>query len=105
VEVDAIRVRWSIGGYYGVVCRWQNFQNMYAFIIGGDGFHAIAKIQQGEVTFLKEGQTENGPVNSEGELNRISGICQGANWPWRSTGRDCWKRKILPLDPGMWACW
>jgi hypothetical protein len=78
VEVDAIRVRWSIGGYYGVVCRWQNFQNMYAFIIGGDGFHAIAKIQQGEVTFLQEGQTENGPVNSEGELNRINGICQGS---------------------------
>jgi hypothetical protein len=78
VDVDAIRIRWSIGGYYGVVCRWQNFQNMYAFIIGSDGFHAIAKIQHGEVTFLQEGQTENGPVNSEGELNRISGICQGS---------------------------
>jgi hypothetical protein len=62
VEVDAIRVRWSLGGYYGVVCRWQNFQNMYAFVIGGDGFHAIAKIQQGEVSFLREGQMQNGSI-------------------------------------------
>jgi hypothetical protein len=100
VEVDAIRVRWSIGGYYGVVCRWQNFQNMYAFIIGGDGFHAIAKIQQGEVTFLKEGQTENGPVNSEGELNRISGICQGSQLVLEVNGQRLLETQDFTFESG-----
>jgi hypothetical protein len=100
VEVDAIRVRWSLGGYYGVVCRWQNFQNMYAFIIGGDGFHAIAKIQQGEVTFLQEGQTENGPVNSEGELNRISGICQGSQLTLEVNGQRLLETQDFTFESG-----
>jgi hypothetical protein len=100
VEVDAIRVRWSLGGYYGVVCRFQNFQNMYAFVIGGDGFHAIAKIQQGEVSFLREGQMQNGSIYSEGEVNRISGICQGSQLALEVNGQRLLEMEDFTFDSG-----
>lgn len=78
VEVDASMLVKPAGGYYGVVCRWLNPQNLYAFVIGMDGFHAIVKIQNREVSFLAEGRLENGPINPVDEVNRISGICQGS---------------------------
>ncbi len=76
VEVDATFVRWATGSYYGVVCRWQDLHNLYAFVLGVDGFHAIVKIQNREVIFLGEGQG-NGSIELGGGVNRISGICQG----------------------------
>jgi hypothetical protein len=100
VEVDTIRVRWSLGGYYGVVCRWQNFQNMYAFVIGGGGFYAIAKIQHGEVSFLREGQIENGPIHSEGELNRVSGVCQGSQLAMEVNGQRLLETQDLTFESG-----
>jgi hypothetical protein len=78
VEVDATLVRGPLSGYYGVVCRFQNLQNLYAFVIGSDGFHAIVKIQDMEVSFLEEDRLESGPIHLGGGLNRITGICQGS---------------------------
>jgi hypothetical protein len=77
VEVDVAQVSGPPGSYYGVVCRWQNLQNLYAFVIGGDGMHAILKVQNAEVYFLKEGREENVALQLGSEVRRVSGACEG----------------------------
>lgn len=43
---------------YGLICRYQNEENFYVFLISGDGYYAIGKYQSGieNVVYL----TENG---------------------------------------------
>ena len=39
---------------YGVICRYQNEENFYLFLVSGDGYFAIGKYQSGtqQVTYL-----------------------------------------------------
>jgi hypothetical protein len=78
VEVEAALVSGPLSSYYGVVCRWQDLQNLYAFVLGSDGFHAIVKIQDMEVSFLEESRAEDDSIQLEGGINRITGLCQGS---------------------------
>ena len=43
---------------YGLICRYQNEENFYVFLVSGDGYYAIAKYQTGEdnVIYLTENQ-------------------------------------------------
>lgn len=43
---------------YGVICRYQDENNFYAFLISGDGYYAIGKYQTGtnHVIYLTENQ-------------------------------------------------
>ena len=100
VEVDAAMVSVPAGGYYGVVCRFQNLQNLYAFVIGSDGFHAIVKIQNSEVSFLEEGRADNGPILLEGEVNRVTGICQGSQLALEVNGQRLLEAEDLTFVSG-----
>ena len=77
VETEATRIEGAETGYYGVVCRWQDIHNFYAFVIGSDGFYGIARLVNGEVTFLTEGRTTDGEINLGTAANRIGGSCLG----------------------------
>jgi hypothetical protein len=79
VEAGAAMVSGPTGAYYGVICRWQNVHNLYAFVIGSEGYHAIIKIQNRELSFLKEGRMVNGVIQPLGGINRITGICEGSS--------------------------
>jgi LysM repeat protein len=77
VETEATRVGGPETGYYGVVCRWQDINNFYAMVIGSDGFHGIVRLVNGQVNFLSEGRTTDGPINLGSATNRIGGSCIG----------------------------
>lgn len=47
VEVDAALINGSEDNNYGVICRYQNADNFYAFVIGSDGDFAIRKRFEG----------------------------------------------------------
>ncbi len=58
IRVEARQVAGANDNAYGAICRYQNEDNFYVFLISGDGYYAIGKYQTGvdNVTYL----TENG---------------------------------------------
>jgi len=66
---------------YGVICRYQNEENFYVFLISGDGFYAIGKYQSGnsQVTYLSgDGQYQFSDVINQGvATNLIRASCIG----------------------------
>jgi LysM repeat protein len=57
-EVDASLASGPQSGYWGVVCRWQDINNYYAAVVGGDGSTGIVRILNGAETFLAEGTAD-----------------------------------------------
>lgn len=66
---------------YGVMCRYQNEENFYVFLISGDGFYAIGKYQSGndQVVYLSgEGQYQFSDIINQGAAtNEIRASCIG----------------------------
>jgi hypothetical protein len=59
--IVTVQVRQTSGpnnNAYGVLCRYQDENNFYIFLISGDGYYAIGKYQTGEqqVTYLTPNQ-------------------------------------------------
>ncbi len=48
IEITATQVTGPDDAYYGALCRYQDDQNYYYFIIGSDGYYSIGKIAGGE---------------------------------------------------------
>ncbi len=66
---------------YGVICRYQDRENFYIFLISGDGYYAIGKYQTGssQVLYLTEnGQYVYSDVINQGiATNEIRASCVG----------------------------
>lgn len=67
IRAEARQVSGSNDNAYGIICRYQNTENFYVFLISGDGYYAIGKYQSGaeNVTYL----TENGQFQPSEEIN------------------------------------
>lgn len=66
---------------YGVICRYEDEENFYLFLISGDGYYAIGKYQSGEdrVTYLTEdGQfAQSEQINQGATTNQLQVSCIG----------------------------
>ena len=66
---------------YGVLCRYQNENNYYVFLISGDGYYAIGKFQTGlnEIQYLSgQGEYQFSEVIRQGNVeNDIQVECVG----------------------------
>ncbi len=67
IRVEARQVAGANDNAYGVICRYQNEDNFYVFLISGDGYYAVGKYQTGvdNVTYL----TENGQFQLSEAIN------------------------------------
>jgi len=65
--VEARQVSGPNDNAYGIICRYQNEENFYVFLISGDGYYAIGKYQTGDenVVYL----TENGQFQPSDAIN------------------------------------
>lgn len=81
IDVKATQVGGPSDNAYGVICRYQDEENFYVFLISGDGFYAIGKYQSGEdrVTYLTEdGQYQSSEyINQDQATNQIEASCIG----------------------------
>jgi len=81
ITVETIQADGSDDNAYGVICRYQNPENFYIFLISGDGHYAIGKYQSGspQVQYLSgEGQYIYSDVINQGESrNEIRASCVG----------------------------
>lgn len=66
---------------YGVICRYQNEENFYLFLISGDGYYAIGKYQSGssQITYLSgDGRFQFSDVINQGvATNQVRASCIG----------------------------
>lgn len=58
VTVQARQTSGPNNNAYGVLCRYQDENNFYIFLISGDGFYAVGKYESGkdQITYLTENQ-------------------------------------------------
>jgi len=68
ITTQARQVSGPNNNAYGVICRYQNEENFYVFLIGGDGYYAIGKYtsESPTVTYL----TENGEYQFADAINQ-----------------------------------
>jgi hypothetical protein len=76
VGVDAGKLGGPDDNTFGVICRYQDAENFYAFLISSDGYYGIIKIKDGKYSLLsgKNMDYDAGIVRGKG-TNRILGIC------------------------------
>ncbi len=81
IDVTTTQVGGPDDNAYGVICRYQDEENFYLFLISGDGFYAIGKYKSGEdrVTYLTEdGQfSQSEQINKGATTNQIQASCIG----------------------------
>lgn len=76
VEVDAVSIGSVSSNRFGLICRYQDSQNFYFFIISSDGYYAIGKNHNGVYTLLgQEMMAYNENIQNGIEKNRLRADC------------------------------
>lgn len=82
VTVQARQVGGPNDNAYGVICRYQDPENFYVFLISGDGYYAIGKYQTGndQIVYLTGGgqYTFSNVINQGAAANEIRASCIGS---------------------------
>lgn len=76
IEVDTIKISETIENDQGVFCRAQDYDNLYSFAFGTDGFVSIIKYQNGEITKLFGGFIDTRLTSAQ--RNRLRASCIGS---------------------------
>ena len=76
VGVDASKLGGPDDNTFGVICRYKDAENFYAFLISSDGYYGIIKVKDGIYSLLsgKNMDYDAGIVRGLG-TNRVLGIC------------------------------
>ncbi len=79
VEVDAVAVSGSEYNSFGVLCRYQDDDNFYFFVVSNAGFYSIIKKEGGDqYQLLPERQfARRDVIRPGGQVNRVQGECVG----------------------------
>lgn len=78
IEVDATRLAGPVVNRFGLVCRYQDWNDFYVFIISSDGYYAIGKIKNGTASLLgQERMAYSGFIRQDGSANHLRFDCIG----------------------------
>jgi serine/threonine protein kinase len=76
LEAEATKVGGPDDNYFGLICRYQDDQNFYTFIISSEGYYAIGKVRNGTFSYLGRGDmVYNNAVNRGKTTNRLQADC------------------------------
>ena len=77
IEAEAIKIDGPDNNAYGILCRFQDEKNFYAFVISSDGYAGIYKVVDGDYTLLNHQSMELSSVIRQGEaINYLSASCE-----------------------------
>lgn len=83
LDVDATQLAGPDNNVMGIVCRYQDINNYYAFLITSDGYYGIVSSVNGVHQVLPDGQLyfNNEIIKTDGRTNHIRvGCVQSALW-------------------------
>jgi hypothetical protein len=87
VEVDANKIGGPDDNDFGVICRYQDIDNFYFFIISSDGFYAIGKVLNGEYNLLgMEQMLPDDAIKQGNATNHIKADCVGSHLVLHANG-------------------
>jgi hypothetical protein len=79
IEVDATKVDGDDNNDYGLVCRYQDGDNYYFFVISSDGYYGIGKVVKGELKLLgSEAMLPNESIHKGNAANHLRADCSGS---------------------------
>jgi len=80
VEVDAAKAGGPDDNDFGVICRYQDVENFYFFIISSDGYYAVGKVIGGEQELIEADQMYPSEAINQGAVtNHIKADCIGSH--------------------------
>jgi len=79
IDVDAVLLEGPANDNFGVICRFKDNENFYAFVISHDGYYGIFKVVEGAID---QGSGEisldySDAIRQGGVVNHITATCQG----------------------------
>jgi len=78
IEVDAIKLAGPDDNDFGLICRYQDKDNFYAFLISSDGYLGILRIADGKYEVVSGPELSYSEAIHQGEaLNHIQADCIG----------------------------
>jgi hypothetical protein len=79
IEVDTAKVGGSDDNDFGVVCRFQDLDNFYFFIISSDGYYGIGKVFEGQQSLIGSESMLPSEVIRQGDTtNHMRADCIGS---------------------------
>ena len=108
IEVDARKIGGSDNNYFGVVCRYQNPDNYYMFLITSDGFSGILMNKAGTLTMISPGANwlKMVGIKSGSVTNHIRVDCIGEALTMYANGKqvsDSYDHTFVGGDAGLVA--
>jgi hypothetical protein len=80
IEVDATKAGGPDDNAFGVICRYQDVDNFYFFLISSDGYTGIAMYKNNELSFLTgDGMTTSDAITQGAATNHIQADCIGSS--------------------------
>ncbi len=81
IDVDSTKVSGPDDNHFGVICRYKNRENFYAFLISSDGYFGIMKVIDNQYQLISHEQMEYSEVIQQGDgaQNQIKVECNGPN--------------------------
>lgn len=79
IDVDGVLLGGSSDDAYGAICRYQDSQHFYGFLITHDGYYGIFKMQDGQLTLADPtgGLKYSDAIRQGGVVNHLQATCQG----------------------------
>lgn len=79
LAVDAVLLEGPADDNFGVICRFQDNQNFYGFVISHDGYYGIFKVVDGAIDLGADGSSLDfsDAIRQGGVVNHIEATCQG----------------------------
>lgn len=79
IEVETTKIDGPDDNDFGLICRYRNGDNFYAFLISSDGYYGIARVSDGQYKLLGNDGMQYSEVIEQGNAtNRIRGDCAGS---------------------------
>ena len=78
VEADVVRNAGPFINLMGLVCRYQDANNFYFFVISSDGYFAIGKFQAGTVSLIGQEMMAFNPAILQDASNHLRFDCTGS---------------------------
>lgn len=78
LEADITKGEGPDDNDYGLICRYQDPDNFYAFVISSDGYAGVIKVKDGNYRVLSGDSLQYSEVIQRGSgANRLKAICAG----------------------------
>lgn len=88
-SVEAQKVTGPESTNYGLVCRYQDKQNFYAFVVSTDGYAGIYRVQNGETKMLSGDKfVYSETIKQNDGINTITAVCQDDTLSLEINGLD-----------------